>query len=93
MPNFSGYFAENGALLRATHSRMVCVRWVRHAYVRGEVLLRRLGWYGETVAAFYPSAGATCVSAKVCELRPMHPAGSGCLNCHGGGSVPLLTPR
>jgi hypothetical protein len=50
--SFSGSFAENGPpCCCATKSPMACVCWVGHGIgrldVRGGVLVRRLGWYGE----------------------------------------------
>jgi hypothetical protein len=45
--------------------------------------------HGETVAASHPSADTVCASA---ESNPAHGSGSGCLNCHGRGAVPLVTP-
>jgi hypothetical protein len=56
--------------------------------------LRRLGWYGETAASrmLHPNrlrrnthAGALRVTGTT------HAPGSGCLNCHGRGPVPLVT--
>ena len=53
-------------------SPVACARWVRHAYARRGVIVRRLGCYGETVAASHdshPSAWLSFASHDPCTRQ------------------------
>jgi hypothetical protein len=57
----------------------------------GGLLVRRLGWYGETAASkcsIPTDCGETRTLASILRVTT-HAAGSDCLNCHGRGAVPL----
>jgi hypothetical protein len=64
--------------------------------MRAGVLVRRLGWYGETAASGMPSEPSAAKHApwlQFSELRPMQRAVASCLSCHGRGPVPLSCAR
>jgi hypothetical protein len=75
---------------------MACVRWVGHGIgrlharegVRAGVLWLKVQ-VPVDVAASHPSAITTCAFAEFHEAQPMHRPGSGCLNCHGRGPLPV----
>jgi hypothetical protein len=78
------------AALRATQSRWVHGWHMAHdGCIRGSVSVRRLGCYGETVAASHPS-GAQRALGLILRVTTHAAARWRCLNCSGRGAVPLV---